>query len=190
MPIIAKASAPEFTRERVPSGTHQAVCQSVHDIGMQAGEFQGERKIAHKIVVVWEVNERIAAGKFAGQRFIVSKKYTLSLHEKATLRHDLASWRGRDFTDEEAQGFDVEKLIGANCLLSITEKETNGKTYTNISAVTALPKGMEKIKPELPVDHKYEWIDALKAKAVNTDDTDELPADDSGRPSDKFSMEA
>jgi len=186
MPIIPpKPTEGNFTRERVPSGTHHAVCQSVHDLGIQETTFNGESKRQHKIVVVWEVNERIQTGDFAGQRFVVSKRYTLSLHEKSTLRHDLKSWRGRDFTEAELGTFDLEKLIGANCLLSIAEETKGDKTYTNIAAVMSPPKGAEKLTPELPVDHPFKWIEELKAKAIKP-----APAEDEYIPADSFSPSA
>ena len=165
MAIIPPRPNAEFVGEKVPSGTHQAVCQSVHDIGIQETTFNGETKQQHKVVIVWEVNERIAEGKFKGERFVMSRRYTLSLHEKSTLRHDLASWRGRDFTDEELGTFDLEKLIGANCLLSVVETKKGDKTYTNIASVSKLAKGMEKISPELKPDHKFAWIEKLKGTA-------------------------
>jgi hypothetical protein len=37
--------------------------------------------------------------------YVVSKTYTLSMHEKATLRRDLESWRGQGFTEKEAEAF-------------------------------------------------------------------------------------
>lgn len=167
MIIVPKPSeGGDFVRERVPAGTHQAVCQSVHDIGIQETTFNGETKRQHKVVVIWEVNERLTDGKFKGQRFVVSKKYTLSLHEKSTLRHDLMAWRGRDFTEAELNAFDLESITGANCMLSITETEKNGKKYTNIAAVMALPKGMTEITPELENTHRFEWIETLKGKGI------------------------
>ena len=172
MIIVPKPSEEGFTRERVPAGTHQAVCQSVHDVGIQETTYNGETKRQHTVIIVWEVNERLTEGKFAGQRFVVSKKYTLSLHEKSTLRHDLMAWRGRDFTDAELNAFDLESITGANCMLSITEVKKGEKTYTNIAAVMALPKGMAKITPELENTHRFDWIEKMKAAGTLTD---ELP---------------
>ena len=45
-----------------------------------------------------------------GRRFDVARVYTLCLHERAALRKDLESWRGRKFTEQELDGFDLEKL--------------------------------------------------------------------------------
>jgi hypothetical protein len=85
-------------------------------------------------------------GEYAGKPFMVSKFYTLSLNEKASLRKDLQSWRGKPFTEEELKGFDVEKLIGANCLLNIVEYEKLDKSSgTKIAAIMPLTKGMQKM---------------------------------------------
>jgi hypothetical protein len=73
----------------------------------------------------------------------ISKSYTVSLHEKASLRKDLASWRGKDFTDEEAKAFDVSVLVGAWCMIGVTTSENNGKTYSNISTLSRLPAAMK-----------------------------------------------
>jgi hypothetical protein len=73
---------------------------------------------------------------------IISKEFTLSMHEKASLRKFLESWRGKGFTEEEAKSFDVTKLLGAACMISILHKVKDGKTYAEISSVSAIPKGM------------------------------------------------
>jgi hypothetical protein len=78
----------------------------------------------------------------------------------------LESWRGRSFTDEELEnGFDLERLIGANCFLNIT---TNDKGRSVISAVNPLPKGIEKMRPtvlEMPPNFQ-KWIESMRAKSV------------------------
>lgn len=180
MPIIAKADNDNF--EKAPTGTIQAVCVFVHDIGLQAGEYQGRPHVKHQVIVSWELNERMTQGEYAGKPFMVSKYYTLSLSEKSNLRKDLENWRGRAFTADELAGFDVESIRGANCLLSITETE-NGKR--KVSGVAALPKGMVPIEPTqtTPSEKFMEWIEKERAKAVHptqstaqvSDDKDDLP---------------
>ncbi len=74
----------------------------------------------------------------------VNKEYTLSLSKKANLRRDLESWRGRQFTEDELKGFDVAKIVGQPCLLTITHKLSGaGKTYAAISSVTKPMKGQQ-----------------------------------------------
>lgn len=150
MPIIAKEPEGGGDFAPAPQGTHPARCVGVVDLGTQKAEFQGEVKVARKVRVTWELpEETIPARDGASKPMLVSKKYTLSLHEKAALRHDLSSWRGRDFTDEERAGFDITKLVNATCLLTIVHKTEGQKTFANISGVAKLPKGM----PPLPEAH-------------------------------------
>src|SRR5690242_4836503 len=123
MPIIATATeSKSFTP--APEGTHQAVCVDVIDKGMLPNKFK-EGTLQHKIDVAWQINELRDDGK----RYLVYKRYTLSLNEKANLRKDLESWRGKGFTRDEEMGFDVEKLIGANCLINVTHRTVADKTY-------------------------------------------------------------
>jgi hypothetical protein len=50
-----------------------------------------------------------------GRPFAMFKNYTLSWSEKANLRLDLQSWRGKPFTQEEMRRFDLETILGAWC---------------------------------------------------------------------------
>jgi hypothetical protein len=173
MAIIAKAESDNF--EQPPTGTIQAVCVFVHDIGMQPGEFQGKPLVSHKIIVSWELNEDMKLGEFAGKPFMMNKYYTLSLSEKANLRKDLESWRGQAFTDVELEGFDVESIKGKNCFLSIVATE---KGKRKIAGVSALPKNTVPIKPTnfTPSDKFMTWIEKERAKAVKpTVDEHEAP---------------
>jgi hypothetical protein len=146
MPIIAKASGDSSSFTPAPAGVHQAVCVDVIDKGMVKSTFldkAGNPKMQHKIAIAWQINE----DRDDGKRFVIYKRYTLSLNEKATLRKDLESWRGRAFTRDEEMGFDVETIIGANCLLNLQHNTVGDKTYANVMSVMPLMKGMPKIAP-------------------------------------------
>lgn len=130
-----------------PAGLHHAVCVDVVDLGIEVSDKyfdkDGNPTKAHKIKIVWQVDELMDDGR----RFIISKKFTLSLNDKATLRKFLESWRGVPFTAKDlSQGFDVEKLVGVNCTLQVLQTE-DGK-YTNVSNIMPPPKGAQLIKPE------------------------------------------
>jgi hypothetical protein len=141
MPIIATAGE-VTTRTPAPEGAHQAVCVDVIDKGMQPNKFR-DGALQRKIDIAWQIDELRDDGK----RFVVYKRYTLSLHEKALLRHDLESWRGKPFTPAELAGFDVEKLIGANAIINVQHKPSADKTrtYANVVSVMPLMKGMPKL---------------------------------------------
>lgn len=142
MAIIAKQSETKF--EPCPTGLHQAVCVDVVDLGVIEGTFNGKTKKQHKIKLVWQTEE---ASEASGKPYIAQRRYTCSLDEKASLRRDLESWRGRPFTKEELAGFDLEVLIGINCQINIMHESKNGETYANVTAIVPLAKGVHKIGP-------------------------------------------
>ena len=141
MAIMATRGSEGGNFEPAPQGVHQAVCVDVIDKGILEVTYAGEPKKQHKIVLSWQIDDTREDGK----PFLVSKRYTLSLNEKATLRKDLESWRGRAFTRDEEAGFDVESVLGANCLLNIQHKTVGDKTYANVVSIMPLVKGMDKM---------------------------------------------
>lgn len=142
MPVIAKKSGTDFTP--CPAGVHQAVCVDVVDMGLIESVFNGKPKKQHKVRIVWQVEELRDEDHTP---FLVQKRYTLSLDDRANLRKDLESWRGRAFTDQELEGFDLEVLIGVNCLLAVQHTNRNGTVYADVTAVMPLKKGMAKLSP-------------------------------------------
>ena len=160
----------------VPAGTHHAVCYGIIAVGTQPSEKFTPRQ---KIVVCFEIpSERITIKDQDLPRGI-SKRYTLSLNEKSSLRKDLQSWRGKPFTQEELNGFDVSKVIGSNCLISVLHSDRAGAIYADISGISALPRQMASVRPEnQPLYFNLlESIDLAK-KTGNTDVNwpSELPA--------------
>lgn len=140
--------------KRVPSGAFIGRCFSLIDLGTQHSEGQYGPKDQHKIQIGWELfgedddgNPLTVEWEGKVMPMTIKKSYTVSLHEKSGLRRDLASWRGRDFTDEEAKAFDISKLIGAYCMVNVTTSENNGKTYSNVAGLTKLPTALKDSKP-------------------------------------------
>lgn len=143
MGIILKESGGNYTPP--PEGTHLAICFRIVDLGVQPDSGFGEK---HKLCVSWELpNERIKTDK-GEMPMGVSKTYTFSLNSKATLRQDLVRWRGREFTAEEVKGFELRKVLGKPCQLSIIHTD-QGKG--RIDGVFAAPKGMPIPAPVNPL---------------------------------------
>lgn len=140
MAIIATAGN-STSFKPAPAGVHQGVCVDVVDMGWLEVTYAGQTKKQHKVRLVWQIEEVMEDGK----PFIVQKRYTLSLNEKATLRKELESWRGRSFSSDELHAFDVETVIGANCLLNVMQVQKNGEIYANVTAVMPVKKGMPKL---------------------------------------------
>lgn len=126
----------------IEAGSYRAVCYSIVVLGTTYNEvFDNVQK---KVMFTWELpDERINVNGEDKPRAI-SATYTMSLNEKANLRKTLESWRGKQFTAEELQGFDITKVLGAPCMISTTTgTNTLGKQFAKVSAVSRLPKGME-----------------------------------------------
>ena len=131
-------------RELIPSGTHIARCYSMVHIGTQEFEYQGEKKKANKIRLTFELPHELRIFDGVEKPLSIQKEFTLSLHEKSNLRKDLESWRGKSFTPKELANFDITKLIGVPCNVSIIHKESNtGKEFAFISNISSLSKGVE-----------------------------------------------
>ena len=145
-------SAGDF--EPVPAGSHIAVCDIVADIGLQEGS-QLYPKAKQQVYIRFELpNERIEFeknGKKQTGPAVIGKTYTASMNEKANLRHHLESWRGKQFTDEEAESFDVSAILGKPCMLTVMHSQKDGRTYANIASIGPIPKGIsaKTIIPEI-----------------------------------------
>lgn len=126
----------------IPEGTYPAICNMLIDLGMQKDETYG--KTNRKVLIGWQLPDETIEIDGKPEPRTISKRYTLSLSESSNLRADLAAWRGRDFTPQELQAFDLRNIVGVGCLIGIIHRENNGKKYANISSIMALPKGMTK----------------------------------------------
>lgn len=135
--------------ESVPSGMHLARCYRIIDLGTQKSEYMGQVKYLHKIMLGWEIHGTNDDGTPLkmrdGRPFAIFKNYTLSWSEKATLRGDLQSWRGKPFTQEEMRRFDLKTVLNAWCMLNVIERAgKDGNMYVNVSGVTPVPAMIKK----------------------------------------------
>jgi hypothetical protein len=170
MALIAKESGGgggDFTP--VPQGMHLARCYRVVDLGTQETSYQGKVKNLAKVMLQFEVHGEDESGKpivtDKGEPMSISKNFTLSLGEMATLRKDLQTWRGREFTPEELRGFELKNVLGAWAMISVIKAMgTNGKEYTNIAAILSVPPAIK--KAGLPTPHNE-----LKIFSIDEADT-------------------
>jgi hypothetical protein len=129
--------------ELTPSGTFTAICYRFIDRGTQKSEYNGEVKSRHEVMLTWELCGELMAD---GRPFSVSKTYTWSMHEKATLRKDLEAWRGKAFVDDDFEGpnaFNTKKLLGAPCTLTVTHTTKGDKTYANVASLGRVMRGVQ-----------------------------------------------
>ena len=143
MGLIAKDSGGgSFTP--VAPGMHLARCYRIVDMGTQKTDFQGQVKHLQKVMLQFEVHGEDEDGKplvtAKGEPMSISKNFTLSLAEKATLRLDLQAWRGRPFTADELRGFELKNVLGVWAMITAAKAiGKNGKEFTNIVSINPVP---------------------------------------------------
>lgn len=155
MGLIAKEGG---SFELVPAGVYSAVCTRVIDLGLQHNMKFG--KDEHKVLIQFEIDAKMTDGK----PFMIGNRYTVSLGQKAHLRADLESWRGRPFTQAELDAFDLRAVLGAPAMLNVMHSP-DGK-YSNIASIMPLPRGMQKLAPvgELLCFDTENWDEAVFQK--------------------------
>lgn len=131
--------------------SYPAVCVAVIDMGEQYS--QAYEKWSRKVGIGWEIiGETVTIdGQSVPRTFYTT--YTASLSSKGTLRKDLVSWRGRDFTPEELRRFDLRNILGKPCFLQIVHKKSpdGSRVYMNLAAVTKIPRGYPAPQATLPL---------------------------------------
>jgi len=165
MAITATNNGGHKDFEPIEAGTYAARCISMIEIGTVKEIFQGEEKEMRKVRITWELptEKKVFKEENGEQPYVMSKEFTLSMHENATLRKYLQDWRGQVFTESEAKAFDILVLLGKPCMLSVTHKvsQKNGKTYAEISGVSKLMKGLDcppQINPTTVLQYdNFDW---------------------------------
>ena len=150
--------------EQPEVGSFAAICYKVVDMGTQTTSYKGEDKKAHKLIIYWELGQKMKDGR----PFSVSQRYTVSLHEKANLRKTLEAWRGKKFSQEDLDTFNEKKILGRPCLLSLVASE-DGK-YINVTNVTSVPVGLpipEQVNPSSFLSLQKEEFDQTVFDALS-----------------------
>jgi hypothetical protein len=163
MALIAKNSGGgDFERQLVEVGQHQFVLSKIFDLGLQQVEWQGETKFQHKVMFVYEMDERIddENSEYHGKRLLMHEELTLSLGDKAKLLERLQTWRGKELTDSEREAFDLEKVLGVNGTMNVMHKTSkrSGRDYAVVASLAPVLKGATPMVPELEDDWCPDWI--------------------------------
>jgi hypothetical protein len=170
MAIYGKAKGKDF--EPAPPGVHRAVCCDVVNLGLEMTKF-GKK---HRIRIVWQIEETREDGK----PYLVMSSYGLTMHKKGRLRPDVESWFAKKFeSDEAAENFDLEKLVGKNCQLNVIHNTQDGTTYANVTAVIPAARG---VAPLLVTDYirkcdREDWVEPVTEDDGHEDEyqAEEIP---------------
>ncbi len=123
-----------------PAGSTQGITVDVVNLGSLPTPWGVKRKVR----IYWETAEETMDTRTNTMRpQIVSATFTASLSDKANLRTFLENMRGTPFTAAELAEFDLEQLIGLNCILTIRHETTRkGDVYAKVTGASPLMKGM------------------------------------------------
>ena len=152
MPIVAKKSE---DKKPVDAGAYHAVCVGVVDLGTQQPR-NPQYRARQEVLLLWELcDERVEYERDGVKNSFVRtvrERYPLFLGGKkpTKLRSMLESWRGRPFTAEELEGFDLKNVLGVNCILTVVHNVTPTGTYANVGSVSPLMKGTSRREAETP----------------------------------------
>lgn len=192
-----------YVDKTYPADTYPARCVRLYDLGTHQEVFNQESKDIHKVQLVFEIMDddiRIEVdvdGKMKKLRRFASIDFTMSMDKRANLYKVLKGWRGKDFTQEELEDFDLDSILDKPCMLTIERSESKwnpGRFYNNITAIGGVPKGMkvpkleaeafsfsieanDELRDEIPewvqekITSSYEWL------ALQNDGLPEIPED-------------
>ena len=149
-----------------PEGQYAAQCVDVVNLGERVEQYLDKpKKLVPKVAIVFQTGERNAE---TGELHQVSVEFTVSMGDKANLRKFLEQWRGKTYTDEQAEaGVPIDKLEGQLGLITVERKKAkgSGNLYATIKVICPLPKGMG--APTLPVYVRPDfWEERKKANAT------------------------
>jgi hypothetical protein len=132
-----------------PQGSYAGRCSMVVDLGWHLEEYMGKPKKypTKKIRIGFETPTQLHTfiEEKGPEPFMVSKKWTNTDAPKGTFVPALNLWRGKNFTPEAWEKFQISDLLGAPALITIIHKPSAKdatKIYANLASIIALPKGM------------------------------------------------
>lgn len=160
--VTARDAGQKFTPH--PEGQFPAVCVDVVNLGDRVEQFLDKpKRLVPKVALVFQTGEINADTNELHQ---VSVEFTISMGEKANLRKFLEQWRGKKYTEEQAEaGVPIHKLEGHPALITVEHKVSKqNRRYAVINGIVPLPKGL--LKPTLPAYERPEfWEERKKANA-------------------------
>jgi hypothetical protein len=126
------------------SGIYPAVCVWIVDLGEQRSEKFN--KFQRKLLFGFEIiGEDIERGNGPEPRML-SRMFTASLNEKAALRQMLVSWRGKAFTEDDLEVFDVGSMLGESAQVQVL---VNDDGRNDIQNIIPLSRGMKAQIPRM-----------------------------------------
>jgi hypothetical protein len=125
-----------------PAGNHMGVCVGVAIIGTIDQEYEGHVSRKKMVRLYFELSNTLNSDD-DDKPFIVGKDFLNSLNAKANLRKLLDGWRGSKMSNQEAEAFNLVKLLDHQCLINVAIKDSEkGGQYNDILNVSPIPDGV------------------------------------------------
>ena len=112
---VSKSAGGNFTP--APAGRFQGVCVDVVDEGMQPNPFKNN-ELQAKVSIAFQLDKMMDDGS---RRFFISKWFTFSLDERASLAGFICDWLEISYSQIPDE-FNLEELIGRNARLRIIQE--------------------------------------------------------------------
>jgi hypothetical protein len=175
--------------EKHPEGWTTGVCTRVIDLGTHWNERN--QKYQRKLMLAFESSKLMNEGEYAGQPFLLFANFNYSMYKNAHLCGFIEDWRGKRFsTQEEADAFDLSKLIGQAAFMNVSHSD-DGK-FTNIMTIGPVPEGMTAPaivgktilidQDDLNQKEVEKLTDRMKAKVLGAKEQTEVGEPDTGQP--------
>jgi hypothetical protein len=133
-----------------PAGNHPARCYSVIDLGTHTEDGNFGVQTNRKLRFSWELPDELHVFDQAKgpQPFAVHRVVNFAMHPKSTLQQMLESWRGKAFEPDELEDFEIQKVVGQPCMVTVVHAARTNNVYANVETVAPLPKKWKAIMAE------------------------------------------
>ncbi len=151
----------------LPTGTIQAVCAGVYDLGEQESTYEGKTRVGFHTVLLFELSELDKDGnRLYVPKWYNSRNFSTESKYKPGLQKDIEQWMNKQIPEDVLkEGFDLEILYGMNAFLNIIKTE---KGKFKIASLSPVPKELTKMKPIRALDDIPDFI--LKKRNVSSDE--------------------
>mgnify|MGYP003108846156 CR=1 FL=1 len=133
----AKTSGSGFTIAE--ADFHNAVVGGLVDFGEVESEWDGEKKVNHKIAILYYLKTEIPDRE--GERYVMTQSYNFSFHEMSTMNKHLTAGFGSDFVNNVD---DLEsELLGkqVRVLIDHQTKRDGSGVYAKIDSLRPVKSG-------------------------------------------------
>lgn len=128
-------------------GAFTGVAVGLIDIGTR--DDPKFKKRERQAIIKFELPELTYDDNGTERRRTVNQFYPLKLTKGSKLRTHLTGWRGKEFTSEELDGFELRNILGTACVPIFGKNKTETKTV--ITDITKY-RG-QAIQPEHPLEY-------------------------------------